>query len=38
MQVLEQEQMDLNARVKTFPRFAAGDFLEIKLVRTFAAT
>ncbi|KAK9866960.1 hypothetical protein WJX84_011327 [Apatococcus fuscideae] len=30
LQVLEQEQMDLNARVKTFPRFAAGDFLEIK--------
>ncbi|KAK9841221.1 hypothetical protein WJX74_002148 [Apatococcus lobatus] len=30
MQVLESEQMDVNTRVQTFPRFSAGDFLEIK--------
>lgn len=32
LQVLEKEQMDSNTRVQTFPRFAAGDFLEIKTV------
>lgn len=32
LQALEQEQVDANSRVKTFPRFASGDFLEIKMV------